>query len=115
LNALVSRIVCAVGLREALGVIFLLLVAALLPFVVLPEPGVFVPLLAVLPVGAALLLVADFFVCSVAVVEVCVRPPTPPPANGTASATKAPTAAPTRTLPQILITVSLLFQPTHPL
>jgi hypothetical protein len=115
LNALVNRIVCAVGLRETLDTAFLLLAAALLPFVVLLEPAVFVPLPAVLPVWAALLLVADLFVCSVAVVEVCVRPPTLPQANDTASTIKAPAATPARNLLQILIMVSLFFQPTHPL
>jgi hypothetical protein len=49
LNALVRCIVCAVGLREAPAAICVLLVVALLRFVVLPEPLVFVPVLLVFP------------------------------------------------------------------
>src|ERR1700733_10297557 len=111
LNALVSRIVCAVGFREAVDAAFLLLVAAVLPFLLLPALVVLVSLRVVFPAGAVLLLAAGFFVCSVAVAAVCVHPP----AKGAANATKAPNATPVRTLSQMFIVISLLLRPTHPL
>src|SRR5258708_27975084 len=87
LNALVSRIVCAVGLREAVAAACFLPAAPFFPFVVLLEPAGFaspepaVPLSLVFPVEAVLLLVPGFFACSVAAVQLCASPPTPLQAN----------------------------------
>jgi hypothetical protein len=118
LNALVNRIVCAVGFREATGFARVLLAAALLPFVALLDPAVFAlpepaaPLLSVFPAEAVLFLLADFFVCSVAAVELCARPATPLRANGTIIPIRRATATAPRSLPQMLVTVSSLFEPT---
>jgi hypothetical protein len=120
LNALVSRIVCAVGLREATVAACFLPAAALLPFVVLLEPAGFVllepagfvPLTLDFPVEAVLLLLAGFAVCSAAAVELCVRPATPPWAHSTVIPTREATATAPRSLPQMLVTVSSLFEPT---
>jgi hypothetical protein len=111
LNALVRRIVCAVGFREAVDPACVLL-AALLLFVVLLEPPVFAPLL-LAPEEGVLLLLAGFFACSVAVVvELCVCLATPPWAHNTVIPTREATATAPRNLPQVLVTVSSLFQPT---
>ena len=98
-----------------------MLAAALLPFVVLLEPAGFVllelavPLPLVFPVEAGLLLPAGFVVCSVAAVELCVCLATPLRAHGTIIPTRQATAIAPRSLPQMLVTVSSLFQPTYPL
>jgi hypothetical protein len=115
LNALVNRIVCAVGLREAVDAPWVLLVAAVLPFVLLLEPAIFGLLLPDFPVEAVLLLAVGFFVCSAAGVELCIRPVTPAPADGTVNATKMAIATPPRNLSQISVTISLFFEPTYPL
>jgi hypothetical protein len=115
LNALVSRIVCAVGFRDAVDAAFLLLVAGLLLFLLLPALVGLVSLRVVFPADAVLLLAAGFFVCSVAVADVCAHPMVLPPAKDAANATKAPNATPVRTLSQMLIMISLLLRPTHPL
>ena len=119
MNALVSRIVCAVGFREAIGFACPLL-AALLPFVVLLEPGGFVllepagfvPLPSAFPAEAVLLLLAGYVACSVAAVGLCVRPATPLWAHITNIPAREATATAPRSLPQVLVTVSSLFQPT---
>jgi hypothetical protein len=121
LKALVSRIVWAVGLREAVDLACVLLAPVLFPFVVLPDPAVFVPLalvfpVVVFPVVAALLLLAGFVVCSVAAIELCVwRATTPLRAHGTIIPTSETAAIAPRSLPQMLVTVSAFFRPTHPL
>ena len=116
LNALVSRIVCAVGRREA-GCV--LLAAALLPFAVLLEAAG-LELLAgdLLPGGfaVALLVLVGFFAWSVVSgAGVCVRPATPPEANGLIAARIEATATAPRSLPRMLVTVSAFSQPTYPL
>jgi hypothetical protein len=116
LNALVSRIVCAVGFREAIGFACVLPEAVLLPFVVLLEPAVFAlpePAVPVpfFPLEAVLLLLAGFAVCSVAV-GLCVPPATPLQANGAIIPARQATATAPRNLLQMLVTVSSLFQPT---
>jgi hypothetical protein len=108
LNALVSRIVCAVGFREAIGFACVLPEAVLLPFVVLLEPAVFAlpePAVPVpfFPLEAVLLLLA---------VGLCVPPATPLQANGAIIPARQATATAPRNLLQMLVTVSSLFQPT---
>jgi hypothetical protein len=128
LNALVRWIVCAVGFREAVDPACVFLAAALLPFVVLREPAgvallepavfalldpaAFVPLPSVFPAEAVLPLLVGFVVCSVADVELCVRPATPPWAHGTIIPIREAAATAPRSLPQMLVTVSSLFEPT---
>src|ERR1700687_1500553 len=88
LNALVSRIVCAVGFREAIDVACVLLAPALLPLVVLLEPAGLVlleapdlvPLPWVFPVEPILLLITGFVVSPV---ELCVCRATPPCVHST--------------------------------
>jgi 1-acyl-sn-glycerol-3-phosphate acyltransferase len=97
------------------------LVAGLLPFAVLLDPAVLLPLLAlvslpaVFPWVAVLLLLAGFLVWSVVDVEVCGLPATPAPANSAViAANKATATAPLEML-RTFITALLVFQPTHPL
>ena len=85
---------------------------------VLLVPLVFVPFFPVFPEevpdevpAAVLLFVAGFFVCSVVVLEFCVCLPTPPWAHTAIIPIRETTAAP-RSLPQVLVTVVSLFQPT---
>jgi hypothetical protein len=125
LNALVSRIVCAVAFRDV-ATACVLLAVALFPFVVLPDPEVFVPPplvfpvvvfpvpAAVFPVEDVLLLPPDFCVCSVAAVELCVcRVTIPLQAHGAIIPASETTAIAPRSLPQMLVTVSSFFRPTH--
>ena len=115
LNALVRWIVCAVGFREAVDAACVLLVA-LLPFVVLLEPPVFAPPLPVFP--------AEDFArsspCSYSPASSSApsqrsnsaSPATPPQAHGAVIPITEATATAPRNLPQMLVTVSSLFQPT---
>jgi hypothetical protein len=120
LNALVRWIVCAVGFREPVAAACLLPAAPLLLFVllepvVLLEPPVFVPALCFpedAPEEAALLFVAGFFACSVAEVESCLSRATPAGTHTAIIPIMEATAAAPRSLPQVLVTVVSLFQPT---
>jgi hypothetical protein len=120
LNALVSRIVCAVGLREAVDLACVLLVA-LVPFELLLDPAALPPLLLVFPVEVVLFLGDAFFVCSVEAfgcsVEagVCARPATALPQNAAVIATIEAVATAPRSQLRTFITASMYFQPTHPL
>ena len=103
--------------------------AAVFPFVVLLEPvvllelPVFVPALCFpedapvdvpedAPEEAGLLFVAGFFACSVAEVESCLSLATPPGTHTAIIPIMEATAAAPRSLPQALVTVVSLFQPT---
>src|SRR5262249_2763769 len=120
--ALVSRIVCAVGLCEALAAPRVLpalpLLFALLEPLVLLEPPAFVPALCFpedapedAP-AAGFLFVAGFFVCSVAVVEFCLPLATPSGTHTAIIPIMEATAAAPRSLLQALVTVVSFFQPT---
>jgi hypothetical protein len=115
LKALVRWIVCAVGFREAVDAGCVLL-AARFPFVVLLGLLVFAAPLpdfpAEAPEEAALLLLAGFFVCSVAAFEPCVCLATPLWGHSAVTPATQATATAPRNLPQVLVTVSSLFQPT---
>jgi len=119
LNALVSRIVCAVGffepvwaLPEALLFPFVFLpgaVAFVLPLAVFPGAAVF-PGVAVLPFGAGF-----FGVVVAAGGGVAACPVTPPKATGPAIAVNQATTTADRTLPPTVAIIFLSFQPTSPL
>ena len=119
LNALVKRIVCAVGFLEAVC-------ALLLPLVVLPDEVVFPDevvledlLLVVLPGVVVLALGAGFLVVLVAGatgdIGVCVCLVVPLAINGALSATKKAAIVADRTLSPMVAIISLSFQPTSPL
>jgi len=126
LNALVSRIVCAVGLREAVDLACVLLVA-LVPFELLLDPAALLgpaallPLLLVFPVEVVLFLGDAFFVASVeafgwsVAAAACARPATALPPNAAVIATIEAVATAPRSQPGRFVTASMYFQPTHPL
>jgi hypothetical protein len=120
LNALVSRIVCAVGLREAVDLACVLFVAPV-PFELLLDPAALLPLLLVFPVAVVLFLGDAFFGCSVegfgcsVTADVWIRPATALPPNAAVIATIQAVPTAPRSQLRTFITALMYFRPTHPL